>query len=194
RDLAITLLIDISGSTDSWLTGGKRIIDVEREALLLVCIALERLGAPYSIQAFSGEGPQGVTLIEVKAFDEPYSNDIALRIAALDSQHYTRAGAALRHATAVLMKQYARHRLLLLLSDGKPNDVDEYEGRYGVEDMKKAVDEAKLQGVFPFCLTIDRHAAGYLQGIFGARQYALLPHAEALPTVLLDWMRKLVAH
>ena len=194
RDLAITLLIDISGSTDSWLTGGKRIIDVEREALLLVCIALERLGAPYSIQAFSGEGPQGVTLVEVKAFDEPYSNDIALRIAALDSQHYTRAGAALRHATAVLMKQHARHRLLLLLSDGKPNDVDKYEGRYGVEDMKKAVDEAKLQGIFPFCLTIDRHAAGYLQGIFGARQYALLPHAEALPTVLLDWMRKLVAH
>ncbi|TFL15298.1 VWA domain-containing protein [Pusillimonas caeni] len=193
RDLAITLLIDISGSTDSWLTGGKRIIDVEREALLLVCIALERLGAPYSIQAFSGEGPHSVTLIEVKAFDEPYSNDIALRIAALDAQHYTRAGAALRHATALLMKQYARHRLLLLLSDGKPNDVDEYEGRYGVEDMKKAVDEAKLQGIFPFCLTIDRHAAGYLQGIFGVRQYALLPKAEALPTVLLDWMRKLVA-
>jgi len=193
RDLAITLLIDISGSTDSWLTGGKRIIDVEREALLLVCIALERLGAPYSIQAFSGEGPHSVTLIEVKAFDEPYSNDIALRIAALDAQHYTRAGAALRHATALLMMQYARHRLLLLLSDGKPNDVDEYEGRYGVEDMKKAVDEAKLQGIFPFCLTIDRHAAGYLQGIFGVRQYALLPRAEALPTVLLDWMRKLVA-
>lgn len=193
RDLAITLLIDISGSTDSWLTANKRIIDVEREALLLVCIALERLGAPYSIQAFSGEGPQGVTVTEVKAFAEPYSNDVALRIAALDAQHYTRAGAALRHATALLMKQHAQHRLLLLLSDGKPNDVDEYEGRYGVEDMKKAVDEAKLQGIFPFCLTIDRHAAGYLQGIFGLRQYALLPRAEALPTVLLDWMRRLVA-
>lgn len=193
RDLAITLLIDISGSTDSWLTANKRIIDVEREALLLVCIALERLGAPYSIEAFSGEGPNGVTMTEVKAFNEPYSNDIALRIAALDAQHYTRAGAALRHATALLMKQHAQHRLLLLLSDGKPNDVDEYEGRYGVEDMKKAVDEAKLQGIFPFCLTIDRHAAAYLKTVFGARQYALLPRADALPTVLLDWMRKLVA-
>ncbi|WP_397474968.1 nitric oxide reductase activation protein NorD [Pusillimonas sp.] len=193
RDLAITLLIDISGSTDSWLTANKRIIDVEREALLLVCIALDRLGAPYSILAFSGEGPQGVTVTEVKAFAEPYSNDIALRIAALDAQHYTRAGAAMRHATAALMKQHAQHRLLLLLSDGKPNDVDQYEGRYGVEDMKKAVDEAKMQGIFPFCLTIDRHAAGYLQSIFGLRQYALLPRAEALPTVLLDWMRKLVA-
>ncbi|HUH88124.1 MAG TPA: VWA domain-containing protein [Pusillimonas sp.] len=193
RDLAITLLIDISGSTDSWLAADKRIIDVEREALLLVCIALERLGAPYSIEAFSGEGPHHVTVTEVKAFNEPYSNDIALRIAALDAQHYTRAGAALRHATALLMKQQAQHRLLLLLSDGKPNDVDEYEGRYGVEDMKKAVEEAKLQGIFPFCLTIDRHAAAYLKTVFGARQYALLPRAEALPTALLDWMRKLVA-
>lgn len=193
RDLAITLLIDISGSTDSWLTANKRIIDVEREALLLVCIALERLAAPYCIQAFSGEGPQGVTITEVKAFDEPYSTQIALRIAALDAQHYTRAGAALRHATALLMKQQAQHRLLLLLSDGKPNDVDEYEGRYGVNDMRKAVDEAKLQGIFPFCLTIDRNAGAYLKHIFGARQYALLPRAEALPTVLLDWMRKLVA-
>src|SRR5690606_8299433 len=129
-----------------------------------------------------------------KSFDEGYNEAVGQRIAALEPERYTRAGAAIRHASASLMKQYARHRLLLLLSDGKPNDVDEYEGRYGVEDMKKAVDEAKLQGVFPFCLTIDRHAAGYLQGIFGARQYALLPHAEALPTVLLDWMRKLVAH
>ena len=82
--------------------------------------------------------------------------------------------------------------MLLLLSDGKPNDVDEYEGRYGVEDMRQAVTEAKLQGVQPFCLTVDRQAAGYLPGIFGAHQYALLPRPELLPTVLLDWMRRLL--
>src|SRR5690606_36874636 len=104
-----------------------------------------------------------------------------------------RSGAALRHATTVLMRQPARHRLLLLLSDGKPNDVDEYEGRYGVEDMRMAVIEAKAQGIFPFCLTIDRHAANYLPAVFGARQYALINQPEALPTVLLDWMRKLMS-
>jgi nitric oxide reductase NorD protein len=91
------------------------------------------------------------------------------------------------------MRQTARHRLLLLLSDGKPNDIDDYEGRYGVEDMRQAISEAKMQGINPFCLTIDRQAANYLPAIFGACQYALLPKPELLPTVLLDWMKRLVA-
>ena len=117
---------------------------------------------------------------------------MARRIASLEPEHYTRAGAALRHATAMLMGQPARHRLLLLLSDGKPNDVDDYEGRYGVEDMRQAVTEARLQGINAFCLTVDRQAANYLPDIFGPRQYALLPKPELLPAVLLDWMRRLM--
>src|SRR5690606_30345087 len=102
------------------------------------------------------------------------------------------AGAALRHATATLMQKPASHRLLILLSDGKPNDVDHYQGRYGVEDMQRAVGEAKLSGIFPFCLTIDRLAADYLPRVFGPSQYAMLPRPELLPTVLLDWMRRLL--
>ena len=192
RDMAILLLIDISGSTDGWVSGNRRIIDVEREALLLVCIALEGLGEPYAVQAFSGEGPDHVTVRAIKGFDEKYSNDIALRIAALEPEHYTRAGAAMRHASALLMRQAARHRLLLLLSDGKPNDRDDYEGRYGVEDLRQSVVEAQLQGISPFCLTIDRHAAAYLPQVFGAHRYALLSRPERLPTVLLDWMKRLM--
>ncbi len=194
RDMAIALLIDVSGSTDGWISENRRIIDVEREALLLVCIALEGMGEPYTVQAFSGEGPDNVTIKTIKGFDERYNNDIARRIAALEPEHYTRAGAALRHATALLMRQSARHRLLLLLSDGKPNDVDDYEGRYGLEDMRQSVVEAQLQGIAPFCLTIDRHAAGYLPQVFGARHYALLPKPELLPTVLLDWMKRLMTN
>ena len=76
--------------------------------------------------------------------------------------------------------------------DGKPNDIDVYEGRYGVEDMRQAVVEARLQGIDSFCLTVDRQAANYLPGVFGVGQYALLPRPELLPTVLLDWMRRLV--
>lgn|SRR5690554_3602039 len=193
RNLAIMLLVDISGSTDSYLTDGRRIIDVEREALLLVAIALQHMGEPYSIQAFSGDGPNGVTISSLKHFSEPHSADVALRIAALEPQHYTRSGAALRHATAELMRQPAEHRLLLLLSDGKPNDADIYEGRYGVEDTRRAVEEARVQGVHPFCLTIDRQAAAYLPKVFGHGQYALLSRPAELPTVLLDWMRRLVA-
>ncbi len=193
RNLAIMLLIDASGSTDGWVSSTRRIIDVEREALLLVCIALKEMGEPYAVMAFSGRGPQGVTVRPIKDFDQPYSNDVAIRISSLEPERYTRAGAAIRHATAMLMQQNASHRLLLLLSDGKPNDIDEYEGRYGAEDMRQAVNEARLQGLSPFCLTIDRQAAAYLPRIFGANQYAMLPRPELLPTVLLDWMRRLLA-
>lgn len=194
RDLAIILLIDVSGSTDSWVAANRRIIDVEREALLLVCIALEGMGEPYAVQAFSGEGPDTVIVRELKGFEEPFSNDIALRISALEPERYTRAGAAIRHSTNALMQQPATHRLLLLLSDGKPNDKDEYEGQYGVEDMRQAVTEATLQGVSAFCLTIDRQAPSYLPRIFGANHYALLPRPELLPTALLDWLKRLIIH
>ncbi len=194
RDLAITLLIDVSGSTDSWVGANRRIIDVEREALLLVCIALEGMGEPYAVQAFSGEGPDRVIVRELKNFDEPFSNKVALRISALEPEHYTRAGAAIRHASTALMQQPATHRLLLLLSDGKPNDKDDYAGQYGVEDMRQAVTEAKLQGISAFCLTIDRQAPYYLPHIFGIHHYALLPRPELLPIALLDWLKRLVIH
>ena len=193
RDMAVMLLVDVSGSTDGWIATDKRIIDVEREALLLVCLALDGMTDPYSVLAFSGEGPQAVVMRSIKRFDEPHDGAVALRIAGLEPEHYTRVGAALRHASSLLMRQPAEHRLLLLLSDGKPNDVDDYEGRYGVEDMRQAVLEAKLQGISPFCLTIDRQAANYLPAVFGPHHYALLPRPELLPGVLLDWLRRLVA-
>jgi nitric oxide reductase NorD protein len=192
RNMAIMLLVDISGSTDSWLAADRRIIDVEREALLLVTLALERMGEMHAIQAFSGEGPHGVTVRPVKDFGEQDAAGVARRIAALEPQYYTRSGAALRHSTAELMRQPARHRLLMLLSDGKPNDSDMYEGRYGVEDTRRAVMEARMQGVSPFCLTIDRQAAGYLSRIFGLGQYALIQDPRELPRVLVEWLRRLI--
>lgn len=193
RDLAITLLVDISGSTDGWISANRRVIDVEREALLLVCFALEGLGEAYAVQAFSGEGADAVIVRNLKQFDEAFSNEVALRISALEPEHYTRAGAAIRHASNGLLQQTASHRLLLLLSDGKPNDKDDYEGRYGVEDMRQAVTEATLQGISTFCLTIDRQAANYLPKVFGAQQYALLSKPERLPTVLLEWLKHLIS-
>lgn len=192
RDMAITILIDVSGSTEARVSSDKRVIDVEREASLLVSVAMEGMGEPYCIQAYSGEGPDGVVVRTVKSFEESYSASVARRIGALEPEQYTRSGTAIRHATSTLMKQPAKHRLLLLLSDGHPNDVDEYGGRYGVEDMRQAVQEAKLQGVSPFCLTIDRQAADYLSKTFGRHQYALLPKPELLPTVLLDWIKRLI--
>lgn len=192
RDLALLVLIDVSGSTDAWVAPGRRVIDVAREALLVVSIALDGMRAPFAVQAFSGEGPDGVVVRSIKRFDEAYGTPVALRIAGLEPENYTRAGAALRHASSTLMQEPAEHRLLLLLSDGKPNDVDAYDGRYGVEDMRQAVTEARLQGIAPFCLTIDRQAASYLPAVFGPHHYALLSRPERLPELLLDWLRRLV--
>jgi nitric oxide reductase NorD protein len=193
RDLAIMLLIDVSASTDSWVAGRLRIIDVEKEALIVLLEALDALGDRHAILSFSGQGPREVRVLTVKAFQEPVSEAVRRRIAALDSDRYTRAGAAIRHATAVLAGQAVRHRLLLVLSDGKPNDIDEYEGRYGIEDTRQAVAEARLQGLVPFCLTVDREAPAYLRSIFGRGGYALVRRAEHLPAVLVEVVRALLA-
>ena len=103
------------------------------------------------------------------------------------------AGAAIRHASALLARQAARHRLLLVLSDGKPNDVDQYQGRYGLEDTRQAVVEARLSGLVPFCLTVDRDAPAYMPAVFGRRGYALLRRQELLPGVLVEVVRRLLA-
>ena len=192
RDAAITLLVDASASTDSWVVGDRRIIDVEKEALLIVGEALAALGDPHEVLAFASAGPAQVTIRVLKRFEEPAGGrEVLRRIAGLEPDGYTRTGAALRHATAGLARQPARHRLLLLVSDGRPNDVDEYEGRYGIEDTRMAVAEARLQGVHVFCLTVDRQAPRYATRIFG-RDFAVLSRAERLPNVLTVLLRDLV--
>ncbi len=192
REVAVELLIDISASTDSWLMDDRRIIDAEKDALLIVCEALEALGDDYAIDAFSGRGPADVRTWPIKEFDETYRREVRRRIAGLRPDRYTRAGAALRHATARLVERRVRHPLLLLLSDGKPNDVDHYENRYGIEDTRQAVREARMQGVEVFCLTIDRDAPSYLDGVFGPSGYSVLRQPEILPRVLVTVVRKLL--
>lgn len=191
RDAALSVLIDISASTDASVAGRQRVIDVEKETLLVLCVALDTLRLPFAIQTFSGRGPHHVAMRGIKRFDEAYSAAVARRIASLEPDEYTRVGAALRHATALLLERPARHRLLLLLSDGKPNDCDHYEGRYGIEDMRQAVCEALMLGVRPFAMTVDRDAAAYLPYAFGPGRYAVLPRPDRLPMALLEWLKTL---
>ena len=146
----------------------------------------------HAVIAFSGHGPRAVHALTVKDFDETSRTAARGRVAALEPDGYTRVGAAVRHASALLGRERARHRLLLLLSDGKPNDVDEYEGRYGIEDTRQAVAEARLQGLIPFCLTVDRTAPAYLPSIFGPRGFAVLPRPDRLPWVLVGVLRALL--
>ena len=193
REVAIELLVDVSASTDSWVRDQKRVIDIEKEALLVVCEALDALGDRYAISAFSGRGPKSVSIWNIKDYEENYRGVVERRIAGLAPDRYTRAGAALRHATTRLDEQSVRHPLLMLLSDGKPNDLDEYESRYGVEDTRQAVHEARLQGIEVFCLTIDKEAPSYMNRIFGPDSFGVLNQPEMLPRMLVDVIRRLLS-
>ncbi len=113
-------------------------------------------------------------------------------MAALGPEGYTRMGAAIRHGSALLARQGTGHRLLLIVSDGKPNDDDHYQGRYAVEDTRQAIAEARAQGIFPFCLTVDSKASAYLPRIFGKAGHMILTHPEHLPLALLKVVRGLL--
>jgi nitric oxide reductase NorD protein len=193
RSLAIALLIDVSASTDSWVVDTRRVIDIEKEALLVVGEALARLGDRWAVYAFSGEGPAGVRTYLAKGFDDAGGPQVARRIERLEPDGYTRVGAALRHVTARLAAQPAHRRLLLLLSDGRPNDIDHYEGRYGIEDTRQAVREAASERVLVFGLTVDRTAPAYLTAMYGPGRAALLRRPEQLPTTLVEVLRRLLA-
>jgi nitric oxide reductase NorD protein len=191
RPIAIVLLADVSGSTGLPVDGALRIVDVERIALLLAGEALEALGDPYAMLAFSGRGAADVRVATLKDFGERYGEGARRRVSALEPRGNTRLGAALRHATALLAPQSAGHRLLLLLSDGQPNDSDHYQGDYAVEDSRQAVHEARAKGVFPFCLTVDCEAPEYLPRIFGGAHTVLRQPAQ-LPGALVEVVRGLV--
>jgi nitric oxide reductase NorD protein len=192
RELAVALLLDCSASTDAWVSANRRIVDVEKEAMLVVCEALDALGDRYALFAFSGECADDVRVLTLKAFSDSSGLLVRRRVAALDSDGYTRLGASVRHVTAMLCRENAASRLLLLLSDGKPNDVDAYEGRYGIEDTRQAVVEARRQGIAVFCLTVDREAPKYAGRIFGRAGVAVLEKAEQLPAVVVEVLRHLI--
>jgi nitric oxide reductase NorD protein len=192
RDAAVLLLADVSASTDAWVIGSRRVIDIVKEGLVIVTEALARSGDRSAVLAFRSDGPERVEIQSVKQFAETDGTLVQERIALLEPDGHTRVGAAVRHGTALLVRQPVRYRLLLLLSDGRPNDVDLYEGRYGLEDTRQAFSEARTQGVYPYCLTIDREAPRYAPRVFGPLGFALLQRAERLPQALVALMRQLL--
>ncbi len=193
RDVAVALLLDVSGSTDAQVNGRERVIDVEKTATLAFCEALAALGDRHAVYAFSGRGPEGVRIRRVKRFGEHLGDSVRARIGGLQPESFTRLGAALRFVSARLAREAARVQLLLLLSDGKPYDDDEYSGEYAFADVRQAIAEGELAGVRPFCLTIDREAADYLPRLFGAGRSASIASVRQLPERLPELYRRLTA-
>ena len=186
RDMSTLILADISLSTEGGITQEVRIIDVIKDSLMVFSEALEKLQDKFAIYTFSSLQNKKVYFNIIKNFKEPYSNLIRGRVEAIKPQYYTRMGSAIRESTKILDKQQSSNKLLLIISDGKPNDEDRYDGRYGIEDTKKALEEAKRKGITPFCITIDMDAKEYLGYLFGRNGYAVVRDGQKLPKVLTD--------
>jgi nitric oxide reductase NorD protein len=180
RSLCTLLLADLSLSTDAYATQERKIIEVIRDSLFVFGEALHAVGDPFAVWGFSSVRRQHVRMQSIKAFGEPWNELARARVGAVRPGFYTRMGAAIRHATLQLGARPERKRLLLLLTDGKPNDLDQYEGRYGLEDTRHAVHEAKAAGLSPFCVTIDEKAHDYLPLLFGHDGYALVRKPQEL--------------
>ncbi|MCK6411797.1 MAG: VWA domain-containing protein [Azonexus sp.] len=181
RDLACLLLADLSMSTDAPISDTHRIIDVIRDSLLLFSEALTATGDRFGIYGFSSLRRQNVRFHLLKDFQQRYDAAARGRILAIKPGFYTRMGAALRQAAGILAEQAASRRLLLILTDGKPNDLDLYDSRYGIEDTRMAVHEARRLGLMPFCVTIDREAGSYLPYLFGPAGFCVIRKPEELP-------------
>lgn len=187
RHIAVVFMVDMSGSTKGWIN------DAERESLLLLCEALESLGDRYAIYGFSGMTRKRCELFHIKHFDEPYGALIRARISGIEPQDYTRMGFAIRHLTRILQQTEAKTRLLVTLSDGKPDDYDSYRGEYGIEDTRRALIEARRGGIHPYCITIDEEARDYLPHLYGPAAYSVVDDVRTLPLKVADIYRRLTS-
>jgi nitric oxide reductase NorD protein len=186
RSLAVMFMVDMSGSTKGWVN------DAERESLVLLCEAIEALGDSYAIYGFSGWTRTHCDIYPVKRFADRYDAATRQRIAGIEAKDYTRMGVAVRHLSGLLLRQNTRYKLLVTLSDGRPDDYgDEYRGRYGIEDTRRALLEAREKGIRSYCVTIDRHGADYLPQLYGPAHYSVIDDAKKLPQKIAEIYRKL---
>jgi hypothetical protein len=200
RDVAVSFLLDQSSSTartigrhplQPYTRPGRRIIEIEKEGLVLMSEALEAVGDVYAINGFTSEGRRNVKFYVVKDFDEKYSDEVKKRIGGINYQNNTRLGAAIRHASAKLARQEARTRLLIVLSDGRPYDHDYGDARYAREDTREALRQAKNEGITPFCITIDRESEAELKDLYGEIGYTIIDDVLTLPERLPGIYRRL---
>ncbi len=185
KDLTILLLLDISLSSDSY-ADGNRVINVEKEVSILFGEILNEFNIDFSIDSFYSKTRNFSTYLTLKDFDENWST-AKNKVGAIEPSGYTRIGAALRHAGARLDTRKAKNKWIILISDGKPNDYDKYEGKYGINDVKQALRELNQRNINSYALAIEAQAKYYLPQMFGQNHYQVL----TTPTALLQSMVKL---
>lgn len=191
RDVAVCFLIDLSSSTFNQIGKDKRIIDLEKEALLLMSEALEAVGDAYAIYGFSSHGRHNVSFYRFKNFAEAYGERVERRIGAAISLTNTRLGAAIRHATWRLNEQPSATRLLIILSDARPADDEYVNARYAREDTRVALAEARASGATPFCIVIKQFGEAEPAEMLAGTGYTLIDDIHSLPERLPGIYRRL---
>lgn len=200
RDVAVAFLLDMSSSTartigrhpkQPYTKLGQRIIDTEKEGLVLLSEALEAVGDEYAMYGFTSEGRRNVKFYVMKDFEELCSFDVERRIGGISYQNNTRLGTAIRHASQRLARRDARTKLLVVLSDGRPYDHDYGDTRYAREDTKMALRQARIDGITPFCITIDREGEDHLRDMYGEVGYTIIDNVLSLPERLPGIYRRL---
>ena len=182
RDLAVLLLLDLSQSTNEIMAGSDRpVIQLAREATTLLSWAINGIGDPYAIHGFASDGRHDVQYYRFKDFDQAFDDQAKAKLSGMRGGLSTRMGAALRHAGQYLLRQPQQKKLLLLVSDGEPADIDERDPQYLRMDTKKAVEELATVGVNTYCLTLDPEADQYVSRIFGPNRYTVVDHVQKLP-------------
>jgi nitric oxide reductase NorD protein len=190
RDLAVAFLIDCSRSTEA-AVDTTSVIEVARQTLAAMAGGIDGLGDRFAIWGFSSMRRNRVFLHRCKAFDEPMGRPVIDRIGGLKPGHYTRLGAAIRHVSAELAKESTSRKLLVVLTDGKPNDLDHYEGQHGIEDSRMAVREARRNGLALHGVVIDEDGQSWFARIFGAHGFSLLSSPARITAALPDLYRSL---
>jgi nitric oxide reductase NorD protein len=192
RDVTTAFVVDMSSSTDRKIDGRKRIIDIEKEALLLMCEALEAIRDEYAIYGFSGSGREDCQFYVVKELGDRYDDRVKGRIGGIYARQKTRMGPALRHATRRLAGADSQVKLMILLTDGKPYDSDTYQDNlYAQEDTKMALREARREKIHLFCVTVDREAADYLPHMYSDANFVIIDDVRTLPQKLPQLYRRL---
>ena len=192
RDVTTAFVVDMSSSTDRKIDGRKRIIDIEKEALLLMCEALEAIRDEYAIYGFSGSGREDCQFYVVKELGERYDDRVKGRIGGIYARQKTRMGPALRHATRRLAAADSHVKLMILLTDGKPYDSDTYQDNaYAQEDTKMALREARREKIHLFCVTVDREGADYLPHMYSDANFVIIDDVRTLPQKLPQLYRRL---
>ena len=187
RNIAVIFMVDMSGSTKGWIN------EAEKESLVLLCEALEILGDRYAVYGFTGITRKRCEIYRIKSFEDEYDDTTKGRISNIIPQDYTRLGVFIRHFTEMFRDVEAKTKLLITLSDGKPEDYDGYRGEYGIEDTRMALIEAKREGIHPFCITIDREARDYLQHMYGKTNYVVIDEVNKLPLKVADIYRHITS-